>query len=68
MIVNRKIVNRKLKDYIEAHGITQKFLCDKTGISADKMSNIINAKRKVTGEEIILIAKALDVSVDIFLD
>ncbi|MCR5112712.1 MAG: helix-turn-helix domain-containing protein [Acholeplasmatales bacterium] len=61
-------VNEKIKQYIEDHGITQKFLCDKTGISIVTMSKIINSNRKVTGEELILIAKALDVSANIFLD
>ena len=60
-------VNEKIKEYIESHGITQKFLCDKTGIAPEKMSNIINGKRKVTGEELLLIANALGVSANIFL-
>ncbi len=61
-------VNEKIKEYIESHGISQKFLVDNTGITADKMSNIVNGKRKVTGEELLLIAKALEVSANIFLD
>lgn len=60
-------VNEKIKEYIESHGITQKFLCDKTGITPEKMSNVINGKRKVTGEELLLIANALGVSANIFL-
>ncbi len=60
-------VNEKIKEYIESHGITQKFLCDKTGIAPEKMSNVINGKRKVTGEELLLIANALGVSANIFL-
>ncbi len=61
-------LNKKIKEYVESHGITQKFLCDSTGIAQEKMSNIINGKRKVTGEELLLIAKALNVNADIFLN
>ena len=64
----RKTLNQKLKEYIESHGITQKFLVDKTGIAPEKMSNIMNGKRKVTGEELLLIADTLKVSANIFLD
>ncbi len=61
-------VNENIKKYIEAKGITQKFLIDKTGITPEKMSNICNGKRKVTGEELLLIARALEVNPNIFLD
>ena len=64
----KKTLNQKLKEYIESHGITQKFLVDKTGIAPEKMSNIMNGKRKVTGEELLLIADTLKVSANIFLD
>lgn len=61
-------VNAKIKEYVDSHGITQQFLIDKTGIAQSKMSNIMNSKRKVTGEELLLIAKALEVNANIFLD
>ena len=61
-------VNEKIKEYIDTKGITQKFLIDKTGITPEKMSNICNGKRKVTGEELLLIARALEVNPNIFLD
>ena len=60
-------VNENLRDYLESHGITQKFLVDKTGITPEKISNIMNGKRKVTGEELLLIARALEVNANIFL-
>jgi len=61
-------LNENIKKYLEEHGITQKFLIDSTGIAQEKMSNIINGKRKVTGEELLKIAKALDVNANIFLN
>lgn len=60
-------VNQNIKEYIESHGVTQKFLCDKTGITPVQMSNIMNGKRKVTGEELLKIADALKVNANIFL-
>lgn len=60
-------VNKKLKEYLDAHGITQAFLVKKTGISQEKISNIINSRRKVTADELGRIANALGVSANIFL-
>lgn len=59
--------NLKIKEYLDSHGITQAFLVSKTGISQEKMSNIINGKRRVTADELGKIANALNVSADIFL-
>ena len=61
-------LNENIKKYISEHGITQKFLSESTGIAQEKMSNIINGKRKVTGEELLKIARALNVDANIFLD
>ncbi len=60
--------NVKLKKYLEEHGITQAFLCRKTGLSSVKLSNIINGNRKLTADELITICKALNVSTDTFLE
>ncbi|MGM9969818.1 MAG: helix-turn-helix domain-containing protein [Anaeroplasma sp.] len=60
-------VNKKLKEYLDSHGITQAFLVKKTGISQEKISNIINSRRKVTADELGRIANALEVSANIFL-
>ena len=61
-------LNENIKKYLEEHGITQKFLCDKTGITPEKICNIINGKRKITGEELLKVAQALNVNANIFLD
>ncbi len=61
-------LNENIKKYMEEHGITQKFLIDSTGIAQVKISNIMNGKRKVTGEELLKIARALNVDANIFLD
>ena len=61
-------LNENIKKYMEEHGITQKFLIDSTGIAQVKISNIMNGKRKITGEELLKIARALNVDANIFLD
>ena len=60
-------VNFKIKKYLEEHGITQAFLERKTGISHNKLSRILNGKRKVSAEELGKITQVLNVSNDIFL-
>lgn len=61
-------VNEKIKQYLEEHGISQMFLVKKTGFPHWLISNIVNGKRNVTAGELGVIAKALNVSADIFLD
>jgi transcriptional regulator with XRE-family HTH domain len=61
-------VNQRIKKYLEEHGITQVFLEKKTGISHDKLSRLLNCKRKVTAEELSKISQALNVPINIFLD
>ena len=61
-------VNERIKQYLEDHGIKQKFLVDKTGIPKEIISNIINKNRKLTAEELGKIANALGVSANIFLE
>ena len=39
-------VNEKIKQYLDEHGISQAFLVNKTGIAQEKISNMINGKRK----------------------
>lgn len=60
-------VNDKLYSYIKGNGIKQSFICKKTGISHDKMSKILNNKRNISANELMMIANALNVSADIFL-
>ena len=60
-------VNEKIKKYLEDHGITQAFLERKTGISHDKLSKILNGKRKLSAQELGIISNALEVNPNIFL-
>lgn len=58
--------NKKLSEYLEQKGITQKFICDNTGITPEKMSNILNGKRKITGDELVSICKTLGLTLEFF--
>ena len=60
--------NKKIAEYLKEHGITQKFLVDNTGLTSQKVSNIVNGTRKITGDELVLIAKTLGITLEFFLD
>lgn len=61
-------VNFKIKQYLEENGITQAFLERKTGIRHDKLSRLLNGKRKMSLEELGKISQALNVPVEFFLE
>ena len=61
-------VNRKLKEYLDSHGITQAFLSRKTGIPYKTVNDIYNSVVKVSADNLGKIANALNVSADIFLN
>ncbi len=58
--------NQKLKEYLKENGITQAFICEKTGLTSVQVSKIVNGTRKITADELVLISKALRVSPEIF--
>lgn len=60
-------VNQKIKKYLEEHGITQMWLSQNTGIAQEKISNIVNGKRRVTADELLSICSVLNISADLFL-
>lgn len=59
-------VEIKLKQYLEDHGIRQQFICDKTGMDKVTVSNILNGKRKLTANELLNIANALELPLNFF--
>lgn len=54
-------VYEKISKYIENHGIKQTYISEKTGIPNNKLSAILNGKRKLEVEEFILILGALNI-------
>ncbi len=59
--------NKKINDYLKEHGISQAFLAEKLGISSTRMSMMLNAKRKMTADDLIKICKILQVSPEMFM-
>lgn len=60
-------VGQKIKAYLEANGISQKFLSEKTGIDTPKLNLALNGKRKLTFPEYETVCWALGVNTDKFL-
>lgn len=65
--VNMTISNA-IANYIDEKGIKQKFLAEKTGLSCEAMSNMLNGKRKLEVDEYAKICETLNVSFDFFYD
>lgn len=61
------IVQQRIAQYLVQKGIKQKFLCDKTGIKQVKMSNLMNARIKLSADDFELICKALGEKPDQFI-
>ena len=61
-------VQEKVKQYIQNNGIKQSFLVEKTGLSKDIVSAIINKKRKMSADEYELFCKALNKTPNDFMD
>lgn len=60
-------VGEKIKEYLQSAGISQKWLCEKTGISIPKMNLTLNGNRKLTFEEYEVICWALNLNTDRFI-
>ncbi|MCB0649442.1 MAG: helix-turn-helix transcriptional regulator [Saprospiraceae bacterium] len=59
----------KLKELMSEKGITGKEMAEKTGITAQSISNIVNGTHFPKQEILLAIAKTLDVNLpDLFID
>ena len=54
-------INTKLKGYLHSIGFKQSYLCEKTEIPADTISRILNGKRKMTADELLVICDVLSI-------
>lgn len=61
-------VATKIRDFLEAQGITQLALSEKTHISPAKLSLSLNNKRRMNFDEYQTICWALGVGVDAFME
>ena len=53
-------VQGRVSDYVLNNGIKQSFIVEKTGLSKDIISAILNKRRKMTADEFEVICKALN--------
>ena len=60
--------NLILKKYLSDHGITQRFVAQKSGLSDQQLSDLVKGKRKFTADKAAIIANALGISSSIFLE
>lgn len=57
---------KKLKKYLEEHGIKQKFVAEKAGIQENVFSMMLNGQRKMYVEDFYSVVKALNLDVNEF--
>ena len=62
------MVGKKIKQYLTDNGIKQKFLAQKAGLSDAVISAICQGERKIDVIEYHKICKALNVSMDLFVE
>ena len=55
-----------IKEYLEANGIKQSFISDKTGIPAPILNMMLNNNRKIEANEYMRICDAIGVPLDQF--
>ncbi len=58
------MITKYLKDYFKKHEITQKEVEHRTGITQYKLSLALNGKRKLTADELLLIAIKFDINLN----
>ena len=60
--------NLILKDYLKSHGIKQNFVAKKIGISPQVFNAYVNGQNKFNADFALSVAKALNISPNIFLN
>lgn len=58
------MLGNRIKLYMEKNGIKQTFLSNKTGISPQTISAILNGNRKIEAVEYFKICKALNIPLE----
>ncbi len=62
------MLGRQIKIYLFSKGISQTYIAAKTGIPNPILSAMLNGRRKIKAEEYFAICKALEVSVEKFVE
>jgi len=61
------LIGERIKEYLRENGIKQSFLVEKTGLTHSQVSDICNNDRKLDCVEYYKICKALNLSLDHFM-
>lgn len=61
-----KSINSQLNKYVADNGIKQVYIAQKTGLTADTVSKILNGSRRILADEFLLICTALDIDPNMF--
>ncbi len=59
-------INELLNDYVDKNGIKRVHIAQKTGISVDAISKMLNGNRKIQADEFLKICTALSIDPNIF--
>ncbi|HZJ76003.1 MAG TPA: helix-turn-helix transcriptional regulator [Clostridia bacterium] len=59
-------INERLNEYVTTNGIKQSYVAQKTGLTADTVSKILNGNRRILADEFLLICTALAIDPNIF--
>ena len=61
-----RMLNQKIKKYMEDRGIKQSFLKERLGMTASTVNALLNGNRGISAEEYFKICAALNVPLDYF--
>lgn len=59
-------INEQLNVYIKENGIKQVYIAQKTGLTEDVVSKILNGKRKIRADDFLTICTVLNIDPNIF--
>lgn len=59
-------INKRLNKYVTDNGIKQIYIAQKTGLTADTVSKMLNGNRRIQADEFLLICTALCIDPNIF--
>jgi DNA-binding Xre family transcriptional regulator len=55
-----KTAAQRIRSYIDGHGLKQKFICEKSGITRQALSAMLNGGRGIYAEDILALCNALN--------
>jgi transcriptional regulator with XRE-family HTH domain len=62
------MLQKAINEYLQANGITQTFVSEKSGITTNALSLMLNGKRKLTADEYIKICDVLKLPYGYFVN